>query len=158
MNLPLFQVAIFTLIVLASSQNFTSCTNFDIRCTLCTSTSCLTCQAGYIVQPITNQCFQCNVPNCIGCSSPNFCSQCAPGFSSNDFGGNCVTCNLLNCLHCNGFNNCNLCSAPYTAYSGACILCNISNCTLCQTSNICKICQSGNLTNNGTLCLICNVQ
>lgn len=177
-------IVLLTFTVFTTAQSSNPCFSPCLACSLNSSTSCISCQAGYILQ--NNYCVPvyCQILYCAVCSSNSTCLTCqsnyqlsnntcicqtnfAPtilGSSSSSCSCTssnpllCVGCNLQGCLTCTNSTYCGACVTGYKSNSlGGCIACNITNCLSCLINNFCQLCSSNFTVSNLGQCVTCDL-
>jgi len=104
----------------------------DPGCIDCTSSSCILCSTGYILNSFTSVCQTCAVglpnPGCIDCTAST-CLSCITGYVQNLITTYCdpIICNSNEVLV---GNTCSLCS---TVYNSPCTQCDLVSCISCAS-------------------------
>ena len=142
----------------------TSCkTNYYLKdgiCTLCTNSTCLTCDSsGKCTSCINNYyvnngaCKSCTDSICLACNASGKCTSCINNYYVNN--GTCTQCTNSICSSCDTTGKCTSCIAGYYNNNGTCTNCNTldSRCTACSNSTTCTSC-SGGYSPQGKSCII----
>ena len=150
-----------------------SCANLIVGCSACSSsTFCLQCNIGYIVDPI-GRCINdtttnplppppsptnCSVPNCANCTSTGFCLACVVDnnmYVPSPTGSECIICdkslpNMAACISCRSRSSCGMCAPgfqlSFANKMGICVNCTIPNCLSCNMTGsvpVCAVCAPG---------------
>lgn len=69
---------------------------------------CISCKAGFYKSSLSNTCVQCQIVNCIICSSATICLKCSPNTYYNTTSNLCLGC-MLNCQTCISPTQCTAC-------------------------------------------------
>ena len=112
------------------------------NCAVCSPTSCLRCNLGFTLSPLTSQCVACP-SNCLQCNSNNQCLQCNPG--STLLNGVCSGSTAITSPCLAGF---------YLNSQNSCVQCPIlPNCIQCLNNIFCVVCNQGFNPNSNGVCV-----
>lgn len=124
------------------------------------------CRNNTVLDPITDLCVYCPLPNCLSCFNYYSCLICnnTNGYFLDHYTNLCQLCTIPYCLICQNLTTCLLCdnNAGYFLdyLTGQCFFCNVTNCLVCLTLNKCSVCNQpkGFYVNYGTgKCQTCAV-